>query len=260
MINPRKRRISKSPEERIAECETHLYFLWDARRLYPQQTERYKQIAAEARILVCETKKNRPLLLDLMDQYGFSHDVQPPGSNPSGPSLKPGPIPLVGWHDDPVHKEISDRLQKAINSGNKDEIAEIEQQLAELALPISFREWVNKGLAVFIRPYDYSNRDLVLAISQQFGSSHEDEAVEEPILQMRQVQLAGQSSEIAALISFTDSVISVGTAFIGHMMDKHGFEPRYFKVKHVDHGVQQTTNSEPLWKSLLLRLIPMRRK
>lgn len=165
MKTPHKRRISKPPEERIAECETHLYFLWDARRLYPQQTERYKQIAAELRILVCETKTNRPLLLDLMDQYDFEHDVQPPGSDTSGPPLKRGPIPLVGWRDDPDHKKISDRLASAIKSGNKEEMEEIELQLAELARPISFREWVNKGLAVFIRPHDYSNRDLVLTIS-----------------------------------------------------------------------------------------------
>ncbi|MBT5051424.1 MAG: hypothetical protein HOM58_23215 [Rhodospirillaceae bacterium] len=238
MKTPRKRRIAKSPEVRIAECETHLYFLWDARRLYLQQPERYKQIAAELRILVCETKSNGPLLLDLMDQYDFQHEVQPPGSDPSGPPLKPGPINLVGWRDDPDHKEISERLQKATKSENKDEMAEIDRRLAELAIPISFREWVNKGLALYIEPYDYSNRDLVLAISQQFGSSHEDETVEEPIVQMQQLQLLGQSSELLILVNFADYVISVGTAFISHMMEKHGFEPRYFVAEQVNHGAQ----------------------
>src|SRR5664279_5665901 len=99
-----KRRISKTANQRLYECETHLYFLSDANRLYQQQRERYKQIATELRVLVCETRTNKPLLLDLMDKYGFTYDVQPPGKYQGGPPLKPQPHQTVGWLDDPVQK------------------------------------------------------------------------------------------------------------------------------------------------------------
>lgn len=227
----RKPRIPKSVQERIRECETHLYFLWDARRLYSEQRERYKQIAAELRILVCETRTNDPLLLGLMDQYDFHYDVHPVGTCLSGPPLKRQPISTVGWGHDPNHKETSDRLANAIKSGDEEEMARIERRLAELARPIPFRDWVNKGLAVFIRPYDYSHRDLVLVIAQQCGSSHEDGSVEEPIVRARYVHLGGESGDIAPLITFADSVISVGSAFIGYMVEHRGFEPRYFRVQ-----------------------------
>lgn len=77
---------------------------------------------------------------------------------------------------------------------------------------------------------------------------------------MRQIKLLGQSSEIFALINFADSVITVGTTFIGHMKDNHGFEPRYFGMKQNNNGAQQAKKSSPWWKSLLLRLVSRRRK
>ena len=94
----RKARIQKPLEQRLDECETHLYFLWDARRLYPDQRDRYKQIASELRVLVGDHKPKRRLLLSLMNELGFSYDVQPPG-----PPLDKHPIPMVGWRDDPEH-------------------------------------------------------------------------------------------------------------------------------------------------------------
>ena len=46
-----KRRIPKTLEQRMQDCETHLFFLRDALRLYPCQPDRFKQIAAELRVL-----------------------------------------------------------------------------------------------------------------------------------------------------------------------------------------------------------------
>jgi hypothetical protein len=112
----RKPRVAKPAGQRLAECETHLYFLWDARRLYIQQRDRFKQIAAELRILVRETRTNKPLLLDLMDEYKFVYEVQPLGSSDFGPPLKPQPLTIVDWQDDPLHAEISQQLSKAIES------------------------------------------------------------------------------------------------------------------------------------------------
>lgn len=229
----RKPRVSKTSAERLVDCETHLYFLWDALRLYPKERDRFKQIAAELRILVCETRKNKPLLLNLMDEFAFVYEVQPPGMSASGPPLKPQPLPMVGWREDPIHAEISERLSRAIESGDTAQMKEIDRRLAELAKPIPFREWINRGLAVFIAPYDYSHRELVLAIAQQLGSSHEDDSVEEPILRLQQIYIGGQRGDLAPMIVFANDVLSVGVAFIRHVESDHSFQPRYFRGKAV---------------------------
>ena len=136
---------------------------------------------------------------------------------------------MVGWRDDPVHVQLSEQLSEAIASGDKTQMEAVERRLAELARPIPFRQWVKQGLAVYIAPYDYSHRELVLAIAQQFGSSHEDESVEEPIVRLQSIVIGGETSEIAPMIVFADWVISVGRLFIRHLAEHHEFEPQYFR-------------------------------
>jgi len=228
MTQEGKQRIPKSPAQRLEECEAHLYFLWDARRLYPRQRDRFKQVATELRLLVCETRTNKPLLLDLMDEYGFSYEVQPVGARKGGPPLKLQPLPMVGWREDPVHTQLGEELSQAIASHDKTQMETVERKLAELARPVPFRQWVNKGLAVYIAPHDYSHRDLILAIAQQFGSSHEDDSVEEPIMRLRGIVIGGETGDIAPMIVFADSVISVGGLFIKHLVQNHRFKPKYF--------------------------------
>ena len=140
---------------------------------------------------------------------------------------------MVGWRDDPVHVQLSEQLSEAIASGDKTQMEAVERRLAELARPVPFRQWVNQGLAVYIAPYDYSHRELVLAIAQQFGSSHEDESIEEPIVRLQNIVIGGETSDIAAMIGFADKVISVGQLFVGHLVEHHGFEPQYFRNQAV---------------------------
>ena len=218
----RKKRIPKTSEQRLRECETHLYFLWDARKLYDQESDRYKQIAAELRVLVGDHKPKRRLLLAMMEEYGFSYDVQPPG-----PPFDKQPIPLVGWRNDPIHQALTQEVQAVL--GDKEKMADVLEKQAVLRRPIPFPEYVEKGLAVYIRPYDYSYRDLVLAIAQQVGSSHEDHALDEQLIQMQNIILGNEESHIAVLIQFTDLVIEVGSMFIGHVVQNYGYKPTYFK-------------------------------
>lgn len=222
----RKKRVAKPPAERLRDCEVHLYFLWDSRRLYQVESERFKQIAAELRVLVGKTRRNKPLLLDLMDEYGFAYHIQPPGRDPNGPPLAPQPLPMVGWRQDP---ELQ-RIYKNLDSDDQARVASAEAELAALARPVPFREWVDRGLAVFIDPHDYSHRDLVLAIAQQYGSSHEDESVEEPIQRLKSFNIGGHPGDIAPLIDFAHLVIHVGELFIGHLVHTVGYEPKYFRI------------------------------
>jgi len=217
----RKRKIPKTPEQRLAECETHLYFLWLARQHYTNKPEHYKQIAAELRILVADRKPARRLLLAMMQEYGFTYDVQPPG-----PPFDKNPIPMVGWRDDLTQQAIVKELQAA--EGDNEKMAAVLEKTASLRRPIPFDEYVEKGLAVWVEPYDYSYQDLVLAISQQIGSSHEDSAVEEPIIKMQHVLIGDHESHITTLIGFTDLVLKVGVSFIRYVSDQHGYEPSHF--------------------------------
>jgi hypothetical protein len=91
-MKERKRRIRKTLAERIADCESHLFFLQEALKLFPQQYDRYKPLSGELRVLVCSTRQNKPLLLDLMDELEVDYYIHPPR-----PPFHNIGIPLVGW-------------------------------------------------------------------------------------------------------------------------------------------------------------------
>lgn len=46
---------------------------------------------------------------------------------------------------------------------------------------------------------------------------------------MQRLIIGGEESHIAVLIGFADLVIKVGSMFMEHMIEKHGYDPRYFK-------------------------------
>jgi hypothetical protein len=165
---------------------------------------------------------NHPLLLSLMDEYGFTYEVQPPG-----PPFDKRPIPMVGWRDDPVQQQLTADFNAAL--GNREMLDAVLEREASLRRPVPLREYVDRGRAVFIAPYEYSFNDLTLAIAQQIGSSHEDEEVEEPIVKMQSIVIGIDEGHIAPLNQFADLIIHLGGRFLEFIVNNHSYQPRYFR-------------------------------
>lgn len=220
-------RVPKSPEERMQECETHLAFLKEARENYRTDRERYKQVAGELRVLVCGSRQNKPLLLDLMDQYGFRYEVQRPAP-PAGPPLK-GPIPLVGWRDDPVQQELAKEMEQALALGDEEKLKAVLTRQESLNVPLPLRRFVNEGLAAYVDPYEYSYNELTRAIAEQAGVAHEDDAIEEGLAKMRNFRIGNDQSHISILISFADTILRAGLEFLAFMVATHNYQPQRFQ-------------------------------
>src|SRR3989344_4862202 len=136
------KRIPKTKEQLLEACEIHLILLNQALSLYPSQKYQYKHIASELRVLVCDFGRNKPLLLDLMDEYRFSYDVKPQGKNP---------VPLINWQEDTLfEKNIYEPVGRLLSEGL---IEEAEKILSKHRKNIPLRQFVKNGLAVFIKPH-----------------------------------------------------------------------------------------------------------
>ncbi|MBI3468213.1 MAG: hypothetical protein HY000_34850 [Planctomycetes bacterium] len=177
---------------------------------YEMQPDRYKQVAAELRVLVCETKENKPLLLDLLDGFGLQYLVQ------SDPEL-PLPLQMVGDIGKTPTEDFSTLSPH-----------EIWARYRANAKPIPLREFVNCGLAVFIRPHEFSHRDLILAVAQQIGSAHEDRSVEVPLLELEHFLIGGYSGYGASLRSVGFLVLQAGRYLICHLAENNEYRPHYF--------------------------------
>jgi hypothetical protein len=137
----RTRRIQKSQQQRFQDLETHLYFLWEARQLFPKQHDRFKQIASELRVLACDHRASRRLLLSLMAEYGFQRVVNPPG-----PPFDKRPIPTIGWRKDPQLRKLAADIEDAAGDSEKlDQLLEVQ---AALRRPMPIAEYVDTALAV----------------------------------------------------------------------------------------------------------------
>jgi hypothetical protein len=95
---------------------------------------------------------------------------------------------------------------------------------------LPLRRYVDEGLAVFVRPYDYSFCDLTRAIAEQSGTSHEDDSIEEGVAAMKAIRLGGEHSHIVALLAFADTVLSAGMEFLAYMVAKHNYQLRRFEL------------------------------
>jgi hypothetical protein len=228
MASDKKRRIPRPTQERIAACESHLFFLHEDLKLFPQQYDRYKQIAGKLRVLVCKTRSNKPLLLDLMDELGFNYNVPPPG--PPGPITMP--IALVGWRTDPDFQAHVRELEEA--GGDQQKRAAIhEKHNAKFRKSMPLREYTDKAFATLIYFHEYSFCELVLDVAQQCGSSHEDEAIDEPIAQMRTIRIGGVEQHVAVIVDYAKRVLDAGANFILYAVEKGLYEARYFAKKTV---------------------------
>jgi len=117
-----------------------------------------------------------------------------------------------------------------MDADDQSEIEAINEEQAKNALPMPLREWINEALAFFVKPHDYSNRDLVLLISQQMGSAHEDDAVDEKIAILQNIFVFGETIDIHTLITLTDLVLQVGRHFLGYLVDEHDYELKHFQL------------------------------
>lgn len=183
----------------------------DAVSKYPLERYRYKQIATELRVLVCEFGSHKPLLLDLMDEYGFTYDIQPRDNNP---------IPLISWQDDPTHKQIGKLL-------SEDRIDEANKLISTIRKPITLRDFVNYGLAIYIKPNSISHHDMVRKIAEQEGSAHEDRGVDIDVAQSKRIHLGGEELHIAALIVFARLINSIGQEFVCFLDKEKTYKPKY---------------------------------
>ena len=54
-------------------------------------------------------------------------------------------------------------------------------------------------------------------------------AIDEPLVKMQNIRFFGTQSHVAPLIVFADLVIDVGVSFLGHVIDNHAYDPKYFR-------------------------------
>jgi len=203
-------RIPKSGDRLVADLESQVKFLSEALRTLSAQPDRYKQLAAGLRVLVCEFGSNKPLLLDLMDELRVEYTISPL------PDL-PFPLPMVD--------ELEQKLEADLNSMTPEEIWAYHRSRCR-SYPL--REFVARGMAVYVLGHAYSYADLIRTLAEQSGLSHEDWTIDKNIPELESLIIGGYSAHVAPLRVLADHVIDAAVIVVNEAVTR-GYRPHYLE-------------------------------
>jgi hypothetical protein len=195
----------------VADLESQLKFLREALALLPAEPDRYKQLAAGLRVLVCGFRQNRPLLLDLMDELELGYLVSPI------PDL-PFPLQMVD--------ELDQEPDVDLGAMSIDEVWAYHRSRGK---SYSLREYVARGLAVYFDGRAYSYADLIRTLAEQSGLGHEDWDIDQNLPEMESFEIGGYQSQVAPLIGMAAHVIDASVLVIRKAISL-GYVPHYLRL------------------------------
>jgi hypothetical protein len=189
-------KVAKSLETRLRDCDCHCQFLSEALERFHAEPVRYKQIAGELRVLLCKWGRNKPLLLDLMDELGVKHEME-----------SRGPLPF-----------------HLVSDG--------ENWVAKNRRSVPLRMYVDDVVVMALRDQEYTPNRLIRTIAQQDGSAHEDYEIESLIAREGTWFWVGNAPAWADMLSRIGGLALVAAAkLLVHAIEKRDFAPAYFQLR-----------------------------
>jgi hypothetical protein len=175
-FSERKVRLARELPELVQTLTDEVAKLWHFSKLaFEEGKDEYLgEVAGKLRVLVCETRTNRPLLIGLMDEFGIDLGITVDG--PPGWELAPG-----------------------ISAGD-------QVRFREWLDMVAFVCQTSEGQA------QITKRQIILAWAQQTGSAHQDWALDEELVHFRRddlITIGSRGPSVYWLRKITETVAQV---------------------------------------------------
>lgn len=209
---PRSRRIPKTLYRKLQDLDDHFYLLEGALTKLPAVDDVYlKSLAAELRVLVCHSSGTEGLIWRLADELDIQDwvNVHLAGNVDQGHPLAEGldfafvPIFRAGQGDP--------RLTPAY---------------------YSLKGIVKECQAIFVSRKGYTHEQLIKAVAQQMGSAHEDDSVEEYLVDLSETLILNKAPLVEVLASDADLVLEVGSRILEAATQNLGFSRKH-RPRHI---------------------------
>jgi hypothetical protein len=200
----RRPMVKKTTNRRVQDLESHLHLLEECVAKQEQDSDIwYKIISAELRVLVCKSGRNKPLLLDIIDEFKLVTKIR--SSSPFGY----------------ITSEYVKRCKELNAPINHKEMGQQE---------MDFKKYIEEGCLGFHLNRVFTPKEFILMVSQKIGSSHEDVEVDADIPEIENLgdDWGGMSIIGANMHALGKSVLSVGISVLKVLKDGFGYKTRYF--------------------------------
>lgn len=191
----RSNRIPKTLQRRLSDLDDHLFLLEEAlTRLVDGETAYLKSLAAELRVLVCDSSHTEGLLWRLAEEMNVPDPVH---------------VHLLGNivdHKHPLLPKPDFAFVPLFPAGQGD--PRIRPNF------YSLRKIIKNCEAVYISGEGITHETLIRHVAQQMGSAHEDDGVDPHLAELSEILFSGKQPFIQVLTSDAYLVLEVGERLI----------------------------------------------
>lgn len=199
----RRNRIPKSLDQKLRDLDDHLFIIREQLSSNDQSTSHLKVISAVLRTLVCWSSGTEGLLWRLVDELGVNDEIylHVPGDlnqeHPLAQGLNFLIIPLKrGGKGDPKLPPKN----------------------------YSLRELIKNRQALVAGGKPFTHEYLIKAISQQMGVAHEDDGLEQMLVDIKSIFINGEEPHIPILKTNAELTLEIGERVLDEAERKQNFK------------------------------------
>lgn len=215
----RKNRPKKTLDRQLHDLEDHLYFLKESLAKLTSGDDGYlKLLAAELRVLVCDSSQTDGLLWRILDEYQIQDAVH---------------VHLAGNlnREHPLSRGITFIFAPVLPAGQGD-----PQLVPDY---YSLKHIIKECEALVITEIGYTHEKLIRQVAQQMGSAHEDDGADSHLIELSATLLSNQSTLNKVLMLDANLVLEVGERAIAWAVKTQNFVLKDRAEIVIPHGRNQ---------------------
>ena len=201
-------RIPKTTAQKLSDLDAHLFLLRENWQGLKENTSFLKTVSAELRALVCISSGTEGLLWRLVDELGVDDTIflHVPGK------LK---------RDHPLAKGLNFAIVPILRGGK-----------GHPKLPpnhYSLKDVIKKREAVIVSGTPLTHEYLIKAIAQQMGTAHEDDDLEQALVDLKSISIKGIEPLLSLLTTDAELTLEIGERVLEHAEKNLSFKRQRHK-------------------------------
>jgi hypothetical protein len=199
-------------------CEYQLRCLARDIDCMAEDPEKYKDVATRLRLLVCESRSNRPIIFRAMNEIGVDYRV-----SHAWFTVPPGYFIFVDERESKVFDLWLKTLDKSSSAEDRESL---EAEYRSLAVPIPLKDYIDNVLAFSAAGNKYSIGNMISILANKMGTAHVDESLPIGIHAIMSVECGGVPAITRTLVAVGHMVIDAGREILGVAASRGLYESR----------------------------------
>ena len=207
----RRNRIPKTLSHKLDDLDAHLFIVREHLRKLNESTSHMKVLSAELRTLLCWSSGTEGLLWRLVDELGIDDRIF---LHVAGDLIE----------DHPLAQGLQFSIVPIQRGGKGDP-----------RLPpyhYSLKEVIKERQALIAGGKPFKHEYLIKAIAQQMGSAHEDDGLEQMLIDLKSILINGLEPYISVMATNAELTLEIGERVLENAEESQGYKRHHHKYDY----------------------------